>query len=114
METEKKEDSPPSKKIKIYKTAAVYNPHTKKVQTKSFTGYEPEELAKNCLEWKTETKAKYKADMEAKIPKGPAFTLESYVDPELPANGAVSWVLCGASRSGKSTFLTYLDRKSVV
>jgi hypothetical protein len=32
-------------------------------------------------------------------------------DITLPTNGGVSWVLCGASRSGKTTLLKYLYRK---
>jgi len=110
MEPEAKDDKPSSKKIKVYKVATLYNPLTKKKMSKSFGGYSPEEVMKNCVEWKTDTLAKLKAEKEvlASTPKPPAFTLEPYVDPELPTNGAVSWVLCGASRSGKSTFLTYL------
>jgi len=110
MEPEKKDGSPPTEKkpIRIYKTVAVYNPHTKKTKSKSFSGYDPEVLAKNCVIWKDETKAKFKAEIEDAKPKGPPFTLETYKDPEMPTNGAVSWVLVGASRSGKSTFMKHL------
>ena len=46
--------------------------------------------------------------MEERKPKGPSFVLTPYADPEMPTNGAVSWVLVGASRSGKSTFMNLL------
>jgi hypothetical protein len=113
MEPEKKDGSPPTEKkpIRVYKVANIYNPLTKKNISKSFSGFDPEVLAKNCVEWKEETKAKFKAEIEAAKPTPISGTVVPYVDPEMPSNGAVSWVLCGASRSGKSTFMKYLLKK---
>jgi hypothetical protein len=110
MEPEKKDGGPPieKKKIRVYRTVSVWDPSTKKTKTKHISGYDPEEVLRNCVTWKDETKAKFAAKLDEAKPKGPLFPLTPYTDPEMPTNGAVSWVLVGASRSGKSTFMKHL------
>jgi hypothetical protein len=118
METEKKDDPVPiGKKHKISKSVTIYNPLTKKTTSKSFSGYDPETVVKNALEWKVVRSAELKAlaaeakSEAAKMPKALPFTCVPYCDPEMPTNGSVAWVLCGASRSGKTTFMKYLYSK---